>query len=191
MKELNLNLNFDDSKSFPTPEFSALWNLKSGGKPVGKEILKDEGFSFITVNGEWMVTSSLENPPVSVEIADRFFDALEIRHPKKASTFSGKSGAPYDSSDLNKFAPAGCLRLEVLGKNADQYVVDSCLDVIEIIASYLPMKRETSSEKQERLMENSNQLSEMIKSSENDDLVLGKNPKNEFRLVVLNRNGVV
>ena len=191
MKTLNLNLNFENQKAFPSPEFSSLWNFRSGRKPIGKEILKDEGFSFIRENDQWLVVSSLENPPLSIEIADRFFDALEIDKPSTPPKFEGNKGAPYDSSDLNKFRPNGCLRLDVRGKNGDQYVVDSTLEVVEIIASYLPIKRETSSEKETRLAKNADQLSEMIKTNpEKDELILGKNKKNEFLLTILNRNGV-
>ena len=109
----------------------------------------------------------------------------------KPTTFAGNKGAPYDSSDLNKFAQSGCLHLEVFGKNAEHFIIDSCLSVVEIIASYLPLKRETAAEKDKRMMENAEQLEGILrKSPEQTEFVLGKNKKNEFRLKVLNRNGL-
>ena len=192
MKRINLNLNFQDGKAFPSVEFSTLWNIKKGNWSGKFNVLKPLGFNFSKENDTWHVVFDGENPPESIEVSDKMFGFFEDDLPaEKPTTFAGNKGAPYDSSDLNKFAPSGCLKLEVRGKNGDNYVIDSCLDVVEIIASYLPMKRESSTEKNERLNTNAKQLGEIIsKNQDIDQFVLGKNKKNEFVLKVLNRKGL-
>ena len=103
---------------------------------------------------------------------DEDFDKLERR------------GSPYDSSDLNHLRPAGCLKLEVTGKNADIYFLDSALEVSEIIQSYLPKRQNDD------LIGKSQKLAKIIKSSTEGSMKIGENMNNAFVLHILNRRGV-
>lgn len=180
-------------KGTPTEKFWHDWNGRNS-----KKILKNRGWSVYPIESGWEASISKEEFEKyhTTSVIEDWIDISESAsapEPKlpKPTTFAGSKGAPYDSSDLNKLAPSGCLQLVISGKNGDNFVVDSCLSVVEIIASYLPLKRETSDEKNKRLMENAEQLEGILKKNpDQTEFVLGKNKKNEYRLKVLNRNGL-
>ena len=178
----------------PTQDFWHIW--RSG--PRKKKQLKDRGWVVKPDGDNWVASIPVENFDKyhSEEIGELLnidgIEKVEEIEEILPSTIDGSKGAPYDSSDLNKFQPNGCLGLIVEGKKIDKYSIDSCLDVVEIIDRYLPHKRDDNTKKEERIWKNARQLASMIKEKypEEKKFQIGENKKYKFIIIVQNYNAL-